>query len=205
MSGSAGPNAQAGTTNTSNRQSHALPASTEELSALVKAASQDGIAIVAGAPGRIPPEAKPRDVIFCDLSKMNRVLEHEAADQVIQVESGIKISDLNLKLTSQKQFLPLRVPKNWTLLDAVNRGETGTLEHGYGSMRDLVLGASVILSDGSATKCGGRVVKNVTGYDVAKLVVGSHGWLGLPASVHLRLYALPESSVTLVWSFDSLW
>jgi FAD/FMN-containing dehydrogenase len=205
MSGPAGPNAQAGTTNADYRQSHAMPASAAELSALVKAAAQDGIAIVTGAPGRIPAEAKKSDIIFCDLSKMNRVLEHETADQVIQVESGITISDLNDKLAAQKQFLPLRVPKNWTLLDAVNRGETGTLEHGYGSMRDLVLGCSVIMSDGSAIKCGGRVVKNVTGYDVTKLVVGSHGWLGIPTAVHLRLYALPESSVTLVWSFDSLW
>jgi glycolate oxidase FAD binding subunit len=184
----------------------ATPADAAELSAFLKMADKEAMAIVAGKPARIPLQAPSKPTVFCDLAaKQNRVLEHSQPDQVLQAQTGITIAELNKQLTKHNQFLPVRAPANWTLLDAINRGDSGTLEQGYGAMRDLVLGTTALLADGTVINTGGRVVKNVTGYDVTKLVVGSHASLAIPVAVYLRVYALPETSLTLVWSFDSLW
>ena len=92
-------------------------------------------------------------------------------------------------------------PDNWTVADVLDYGAGGALEHRFGGPRELVLGSRVILADGSAIRCGGRVVKNVTGYDLGKLFIGSHGWLGICIRAFLRLYALPPTAKTLVWQF----
>jgi FAD/FMN-containing dehydrogenase len=205
MSGSAAakvPDAGSGQENRVIKQ--ALPSSVTELSALLAAAAKDGLIVVGGAAGRVPPQGDPRPLIYCQLDKLNQVLDHAVADQVIEVQTGIKVAELNRLLKKNGQFLPLRVPEEWTLLDAIGRGEAGTLEHGYGAVRELVLGVGAVLADGTIIATGGRVVKNVTGYDTTKLIVGAHGSLTLPFSAHLRLYALPESALTLCWSFDSL-
>ncbi len=180
------------------------PQSQAELCAAISDAAKSGACVITAPYNFAPPDTERKSVQL-DLSGLNRVIEHQVADQVINVEAGMKISDLNKLLLHHRQMLPLSVPAHRTLIDAALSADAGDLEHGYGGMRDLVLGMSLALADGTAIKCGGRVVKNVSGYDVSKLIVGSQGWLAVPISFHLRLYATPETSLTMLWSFDSLW
>lgn len=175
------------------------PANNDELSALLAAAPQNNTAVVSGVKSRIPPQATQAQVVFADLSRMNRVIEYSVPDQVIHIETGITIGALAELLSKNDQWWPVDLPDDWTLLDALNTGESGSLEHRFSSVRDLVLGCTVIDGKGGVIKCGGRVVKNVTGYDMTKLFVGSRSTLGIPVSAQLRLYAKPESSRTLRW------
>jgi FAD/FMN-containing dehydrogenase len=88
-------------------------------------------------------------------------------------------------------------------MEFINDGSSGPLEHGFGEARDLVLGMQVVLGSGELIRCGGKVVKNVTGYDLPKLFAGAQGTLCIPFSAHLRLYALPERALTSIFTFQS--
>lgn len=173
------------------------------LTTFLAAAQKNSMPVLSGPPGRIPPATSTKSLAYLDLSGMTQVLEYEVADQVVHAEVGISLKALDELLAKNKQRLAVDVPENWTLLDLLNSGRAGTLTHAYGGVRDIVLGCTVALADGTVIKCGGKVVKNVTGYDMGKLFVGSRGWLGIPVSAYLRLHARPETSRTLSWSFDS--
>lgn len=178
--------------------------SEQKLIALLSAAQQNKTGVLQGRPGRVPQDISVAAVVYADLAPMKTVLEHEVPDQVIQVQTGISVSELNSYLAGFNQWLPMYCPANWTINDALANGSGGALEHRFGGPRELVLGSRVVLADGQSMNCGGRVVKNVTGYDMGKLFVGSQGWLGMAVSTFLRLYAKPESSVTLRWQFDNI-
>lgn len=171
---------------------------------LAQASSGGARVLTAPYPAALGDGHDSSPCVQLDISRLDRVLEHDVADQVVHVEAGIKIAELNRLLAAKRQMLPLSLPADWTLVDAVLTGESGDLEHGYGGIRDLVLGMSAALADGTAITCGGRVLKNVSGYDVTRLLIGSQGWLAVPTSITLRLYAVPEVSLTLAWSFASL-
>lgn len=180
---------------------HEIIDSESKLIDLMPAAQRSNMPVVAGKPGRVPPQTDVKSVLYADLSAMNAVLEHELPDQVIHVQTGISIAELNDYLAKHHQWCPIYAPDTWTLLDAIAAGMGGALVHRFGGPRDLVLGMRVVLANGTTIKCGGRVVKNVTGYDLGKLFIGSHNWLGIIESVYLRLYALPEKERTLLWVF----
>jgi FAD/FMN-containing dehydrogenase len=172
-----------------------------QLITLLAAARQSNTSVIRGLPGRVPPESPVSAAVYADLSAMKSVIEHEVADQVINVETGITIAELNSYLARHHQWWPVYAPDNWTVADALEHGAGGPLEHRYGGPRELVLGTRIVLADGSAINCGGRVVKNVTGYDLGKVFIGSHGWLGISIRAFLRLYALPPMAKTLIWNF----
>jgi FAD/FMN-containing dehydrogenase len=178
------------------------PSTIDELAFLVAAAEKNNTAVVAGSPGRIPPGAQLTSLAYADVSTFTKVLEYSVPDQVIHVETGIKLGDLRALLEKNNQWWPVYLPDDWTLLDAINRGDSGAAEHRFLSVRDLVLGCTVVTGHAAGIiNCGGRVVKNVTGYDMTKLFVGSHGTLGIVVSAHLRLFAMPSFSSTLRWEF----
>jgi glycolate oxidase FAD binding subunit len=129
---------------------------------------------------------------------LNRVLEHEAGDLTVTVEAGIHLSALNERLAGHGQMLALDPPGDPTVGAAVAGDLFGPRAYRYGRARDLVLGVTVVLADGTVANAGGTVVKNVAGYDLAKLVCGSHGRLGLVARASLRLHPRPDASRTLV-------
>jgi FAD/FMN-containing dehydrogenase len=137
------------------------------------------------------------------MSCFKNVIEYSVPDQVIHVETGITIGELRGLLAANNQWWPVFLPDDWTLLEALNTGESGALEHKFSSVRDLVLGCNVLVGSGSLIKCGGKVVKNVTGYDMTKLFIGSRGSLGAIVSAQLRLYALPQYAVSLRWDLNS--
>lgn len=129
---------------------------------------------------------------------LNRLLEHEAGDLTATVEAGMRLSALNERLAEHGQMLALDPPSDPTIGGAIAGDLFGPRSHRYGRARDLVLGVTVVLADGTVANAGGKVVKNVAGYDLAKLFCGSHGRLGLIGRVSLRLHPRPEASRTLV-------
>ena len=130
--------------------------------------------------------------------RLDRILEHEAGDLTCTVEAGIRLSALNETLGRSGQRLSLDPPGDPTLGACLAAGLSGPLRHRFGTPRDLVLGVTVVLADGTIANAGGKVVKNVAGYDLGKLVCGSRGRLGLIARVSLRLHPVPEAARTLV-------
>jgi glycolate oxidase FAD binding subunit len=129
---------------------------------------------------------------------LNRLLEHQAGDLTVTVEAGIRLSALNDRLAEHGQMLALDPPGDPTIGAAIAGDHFGPRVYRYGRARDLVLGVTVVLADGTVANAGGKVVKNVAGYDLAKLYCGSEGRLGLIVRASLRLHPRPEASRTLV-------
>jgi hypothetical protein len=134
---------------------------------------------------------------FLDLKDHNRIIEYQPEDQVISVQTGITIGQLNESLALNGQYLPCLMPEDYSICEIINAGSTGYFEHAYG-LRSLLLGLEVVLPNGQIINTGGKVVKNVSGYDLTKLFIGAHGTLGVPSKAHLRVFARPAYSVTLV-------
>lgn len=152
---------------------------------------------------RLGKEIKP---YFVDLRDQKEVVEYRKEDQVISVETGMNAGELKALLAPNKQYLPCFVPDDLTLLEIINSAETGYFQHSFG-VRSLVLGLDVLLSSGDRIKTGGKVVKNVSGYDLTKLFLGARGTLGIPTKAHLRVFARPEITEMFVATdldFDSL-
>jgi glycolate oxidase FAD binding subunit len=135
--------------------------------------------------------------------RLDQVLEHEAGDLTAIVEAGMRVRDLNDRLAEAGQMLALDPPGNPTIGACVAANLSGPRRHRYGTARDLVIGITVVLSDGTIASSGGKVVKNVAGYDLAKLFCGSEGRFGLIARVALRLHPRPESARTLAVPVES--
>ena len=133
-----------------------------------------------------------------DAGGMTRVLEHEAGDLTCTVESGIRLSALASALAPSGQRLSLDPPGDPTIGACLADNLSGPLRHRFGSPRDLVLGVTLVLADGTIVNAGGKVVKNVAGYDLGKLVCGSQGRLAFIGRVSLRLHPAPVSTATVV-------
>jgi glycolate oxidase FAD binding subunit len=133
---------------------------------------------------------------------LDRVLEHEAGDLTCTVEAGIRLSVLQAALARAGQRLSLDPPGDPTVGACLAARLSGPLSHRFGTPRDLVLGVTLVLGDGTVASSGGKVVKNVAGYDLGKLVCGSEGQLALIARVSLRLHPLPNAAATLVVDTD---
>ena len=139
------------------------------------------------------------DVVI-STSRLNQVIEHCVGDLTVTVEAGVKYQDLQAVLAKQGQFLAIDPPyiAGATIGGILATGSTGSLRHRYNSVRDMCLGIEFVRSDGEIVKAGGRVVKNVAGYDLMKLLTGSFGTLGVVSSVTFRLYPLPEYTQVVV-------
>src|SRR5205823_4901937 len=124
--------------------------------------------------------------------------EHEPGDLTAIVEAGIRLSELRERLAPHGQMLALDPPGDPTIGACLAADLSGPRRHRYGAARDLVIGVTVVLADGTVASSGGRVVKNVAGYDLGKLFSGSGGRLGLIARVALRLHPRPTAAVTAV-------
>ncbi len=133
-----------------------------------------------------------------DAAGMNRVLEHESGDLTCTVEAGIRLSALAAALAPARQRLALDPPGDPTIGACIAENLSGPLRHRFGAPRDLVLGVTLVLADGTIVNAGGKVVKNVAGYDLGKLVCGSHGRLAFIGRVSLRLHPDPVTAATVV-------
>ena len=128
------------------------------------------------------------------MARCNRVIHHAVADFTVTVEAGLGLAELQEVLAAQDQWLPLDPPLAGpsSIGGLVARGLSGRLRHRYRDLRDQLLGISLLRSDGTAAKAGGKVVKNVAGYDLMRLFCGSWGSLGLISELTLRTMPLPK-------------
>jgi glycolate oxidase FAD binding subunit len=141
---------------------------------------------------------RPGGEVVLSTARLDRVVEHEAGDLTVVAEAGLRLSALNERLAEAGQRLALDPPGDPTLGALVAANAAGPLRHRYGAPRDLLLGATVVLADGTVASSGGKVVKNVAGYDLGKLFCGSRGTLGVVVRTSFRLHPLPEARRTLV-------
>ena len=150
-----------------------------------------------------PPE---RVGLVIDLSRLNRVLDYQPGDMTATVEAGITLDALQRELATARQFVPLESPLTVraTVGGTLATGYSGPMAHAYGPPRDCLIGISVVGADGVETKAGGRVVKNVTGYDLDKLYTGSLGTLGIIVEASLKVSPLQPEEYALVVPFDSM-
>jgi glycolate oxidase FAD binding subunit len=155
-------------------------------------------ALHAGYPGRAAQ-------VLIDATPLNRVIDYPARDMTVTVEAGIRIDALQSLLKQEGQRLPVDVaqPSRATLGGAIATNTSGPRRAGYGTFRDYVIGVSAVDASGRLFKGGGRVVKNVAGYDLCKLLVGSQGTLAVISQVTLKLRPLPETSALLWLTFDT--
>jgi FAD/FMN-containing dehydrogenase len=136
--------------------------------------------------------------VVLSTARLNRVLEHEPGDLTAIVEAGLRLSELQSYLAEYGQMLALDPPGDPTIGACLAGDLSGPRRHRYGGMRDLVLGVSIVLAGGLVASSGGKVVKNVAGYDLGKLFSGSRGRLGLVARLALRLHPRPPAEATVV-------
>lgn len=137
--------------------------------------------------------------VYLDMTPMNEIIEHVESDQIISVQTGLKIDSLNEHLSKTNQWLPAYGKSaHSTILNLIETGSGGSLDTTYGGGRNLVLGLETTLADGTRIRSGGKIVKNVTGYDMTKLLVGSDSWFGISDTTHLRLFAKPDQINTFV-------
>jgi glycolate oxidase FAD binding subunit len=135
-------------------------------------------------------------------SKHARILEHEPGDLTCIVEGGLRLSRLQTVLGEHGQRFSLDPPGDATLAECLLDDLSGPLRHRFGTMRDLVIGVTVTLRDGLRASSGGKVVKNVAGYDLGKLFCGSRGRLGNVERLALRLHPLPAAERTVAVAAD---
>ncbi len=177
----------------------ASPASVAEASALLAAAARLGLTVVArGSGSRLGWGAPPRHCdLVVDTLLMNRVVEHAAGDLVARVQAGAGLARVGEALASAGQQLALDAPDgagSATIGGTLATGAAGPRRLRYGTPRDLVIGITVVRADGTVASSGGKVVKNVAGYDLGKLFAGSHGTLGLIVEAVFRLHPLPAAA-----------
>jgi glycolate oxidase FAD binding subunit len=138
------------------------------------------------------------------INGLDRILEYEPADLTVTVEAGITFGKLQAALAERGQFLPIDAPADATVGGVLAANVSGPSRHAYGLPRDWLIGTRVAHADGSVSKGGGRVVKNVAGYDMPKLYVGSLGTLGVIVEATFKVAPLPAAQETLVATFPSL-
>lgn len=145
------------------------------------------------------PPTKPG--VAVDLTALSAVVDYPARDMTITVQAGITVAALQAELAKEGQWLPVDVanPERATIGGAVALNKSGPRRFGFGTLRDYVIGISFVADDGSDVKAGGRVVKNVAGYDLMKVQVGAVGSLGVLTQVTLKVKPKPEASAALAF------
>jgi glycolate oxidase FAD binding subunit len=186
-------------------QAVVLPASTHEIQEVLGYAAEGGLSVIpAGSGTKLGVGNPPEQVdLVLSTSRLDQVLEYEPADLTVTVEAGIRLATLQEGLAKHGQYLSLDPPyaDRCTIGGMTATNASGPSRLRYGSTRDLVLGMRVVQSSGTVVKSGGKVVKNVAGYDLSKLYLGSFGTLGVIAEVSLKLQPLPELERTVLLTF----
>ena len=189
-------------------QSTLVPASQQELVDAVKNCFASGTPVYPIGGGTslnygLPPKLPGLGI---SLTKLNRVVDYPARDMTITAEAGITMAELTRTLAAERQQLPIDVPQasTATLGGVIATNWNGPRRYGLGTVRDYVIGISAVDGRGAPFKGGGRVVKNVAGYDFCKLLTGSMGVLGIITQVTLKVRPVPEKSVLAIISLEDL-
>jgi len=183
------------------------PSREEEVAAILARASEEGWPVLPAGSGSWLEGGGPSDVsLVVTTDRMKEMYEYEPADLTFTSGAGVTLAALGEATEPHGQWLPLDPPggREGTLGATVSLGIGGPLRHLYGTPRDHVLGLTLVSGDGRILRWGGRVVKNVAGFDVTRLTVGSWGSLGVVTSVSARLFPIPEMDVTLAIPGETL-
>jgi glycolate oxidase FAD binding subunit len=177
------------------------PGSAAEVGDVVRRAAAEGRAVYPVGGGTalgvgLPPQ---RPGLALDTRGLTAVVDYPARDMTVTVQAGITLAELQRLLAAENQRLPVDVPRpeRATMGGALAVNASGSHRYGFGTLRDYVIGISTVNDEGQEVKAGGRVVKNVAGYDLCKLHVGALGTLGVITQVTLKLRPLPESQALL--------
>lgn len=181
----------------------AAPSSTAEAAALLRAAAAAGLTVVPRGAGTgsgwgFPPSSCD---LVVDLTAMDQVIEHAAGDLVARVQAGVTVGRLAAVLAGAGQELALDAPAEATVGGVIATGTAGPRRFRYGAPRDLLIGMTVVRADGVVAHSGGKVVKNVAGYDLGKLFAGSQGTLGLITEATFRLHPRPAAAAWVTAEF----
>src|SRR5437762_698653 len=173
------------------------PTSVAALCDIVRRCAADGTAIYPIGGGTMLDYGLPpaRPGVAVSTAALDQVIDFPARDMTITVQAGITLAKLHALTTAEGLWLPIDVPEpeRATLGGAIAANVSGPRRYGYGTFRDYVIGVSLVNDRGEETKAGGRVVKNVAGYDLMKLYTGSLGTLGMITQVTLKLKPVPEA------------
>ncbi|MCU1242273.1 MAG: hypothetical protein JWO71_2999 [Candidatus Acidoferrum typicum] len=177
------------------------PGNEQELAKVLKLANDVGMAVIPRGGGtKLEWGNRPaRADLILSTARMNRVIEHAWADLTVSAEAGCTIAKLQDTVAKHGQRLALDPlwPERATVGGVLSTNDSGVLRLRFGSLRDLVIGATVALADGTVASSGGKVVKNVAGYDLPKLVTGAFGTLGVITRAIFRLHPLPKEKRTI--------
>jgi glycolate oxidase FAD binding subunit len=185
-----------------------FPGSIEDVVAVVQQAGGAGVPVLPWGGGTAsalgPPPA--RGGLVLGLTRLNRLLEHEPGDLTATVEAGLTLDALQTMLRARGQWLSLDPPDaaRATVGGVIAANAAGPRRHLYGTVRDLLIGVTVVTADGAIVRGGGKVVKNVAGYDLPKLFIGSCGTLGIVISATFKLRPVPEDERLVAITFDRL-
>jgi glycolate oxidase FAD binding subunit len=181
------------------------PGTIEETSEVMKLASREGLAVSPRGGGtKIGLGNPPRQVdLILSTARMDGIIEHVPGDQIVRVQAGLKLQDLQERLAESDQMLGVDPPEEGaTIGGIVAANSSGPRRLRYGTVRDLIIGIKVVLADGTVAKAGSKVVKNVAGYDLSKLFTGSLGTLGVIAEANFRLHPIRETARTVFLEVD---
>jgi glycolate oxidase FAD binding subunit len=174
----------------------AAPASTDEAAALIRVAAERDLAIVArGAGTKISWGRPPRRLdVVVETRRLDQLVEHAAGDLIAGAQAGLPLAALQERLAGAGQRLGVdEMVPGTTIGGLVATSPSGPLRLAIGTARDLLIGLTIVRADGVVAKGGGKVVKNVAGYDLGKLIVGSYGTLGLVTEATFRLHPIPAA------------
>jgi glycolate oxidase subunit GlcD len=175
------------------------PGSVAEIVEVMKLASTEAWTVRPAGNMSWPGGAGHANLIL-SMSRLNQIIEHEPADLIAIAQAGVRLTTFNNELSKNGQWLPLDPPDDGraTLGGIVATGLGGAQQVAYGRPRGSVIGMKVVLADGSLVKAGGRVVKNVAGYDLCKLFTGSYGSLGIITELNFKLRPRPATERTII-------
>ncbi len=174
-----------------------IPESEAQAAAMICFAEAHKIPVVPCGSGVSEGSCAPPPSEFLALStkRLNKLIHHEPGDMVATVQAGMPFHQFSDSIATKGQWLPVDAPPEATIGGIVAQNTHGPRSLGYGTLRDMILGMTVINGDGVIRKCGGKVVKNVTGYALDKLYIGSFGTLGLISEVTFKLRPLPVDGI----------
>src|SRR5262245_26178608 len=185
----------------------AAPANIEELAGVLRVAQELRAAVVpwGGGTQQLIGSPPQRADLVVRTERLNRVLIHEPFDLTISVGAGMTLGALRAHLARHGQMLPIDppLPARATIGGLIATATDGPRRLGYGTLRDLLIGIAVVEAGGRVSKAGGMVVKNVSGFDMMKLYLGSFGTLAVVASANFKLLPAPRAAATLLCAFDT--
>lgn len=184
------------------------PADAKELVEIVRWARAHKAALVPATSGCYLPIGNPPAALDLgvSLARLNRVLHYDPGDLTLTVEAGAPLAAVEATLREQKQFLPAMTAyfERAAVGGLVAVNASSPLRYAYGTWRDFVVGMKFVTGEGKLTKTGGRVVKNVAGYDLSKLLIGSLGTLGIITEINFKCFPLPAQTGTFIAGFQEL-